>query len=50
MVAIAILPEVPVDHKPVGIKVICPPPTNSAGTVIVLMVVVPDTKVIGASG
>ena len=45
------LPDVPVDHNPVGIKVIWPPAAdNGEGAVIVFIVVVPDIKVIAAVG
>ena len=51
MVARAIFPLVPVDHKPVGISIIWPPADDiPVGAVIVLIVVVPDTNVMGAVG
>jgi len=51
VVANAILPAVLVDHSPVGISVICPPVVDIGnGAVMVLIVVVPDTKWIGNVG
>ena len=47
----AMFPVVSVIQSPVGIKVICPPPeVIGAGGVIVLSVVVPETKLISFVG
>src|SRR5690349_2573895 len=45
VVAMAIFPEVPVDHNPDGIKVKHPVAGIAGGGVMVLIVVVPDTTV-----
>ena len=51
VVAKAILPAVLVAQRPVGISVIWPPPAeNEDGTVIVLTVVVPLTKLTVSTG